>query len=127
MTNQPETISKGRKIAAWIMVGLSTALLLFSGTMKLIGAPEVAATFSKYGLDGKMTLIGIGELATAILFFIPRTSSLGVLLFSAYIGGAIATHMEHDEPYMVAALILIFGWFANWLRNPEMFYSLRKK
>ena len=98
-----------------------------SAAMKLIGAPEVATTFSKYGLDGKMMLIGIGELVTAILFLVPRTSSLGVLLFSAYIGGAIATHMEHGEPYIMPSLILIVGWLANWLRNPDMFYSFDRR
>ena len=92
-----------------------------------MASPEVAATFAKYGLDGKMMLIGIGELLTALLFLIPRTSSFGVLVFSVYMGGAIATHMEQGEPYVMPAIMLVVGWFANWLRNPEMFYSFRNR
>ena len=127
MTTPPRAISKGRKIAAWILVGLISALLLMSAGMKLMASPEVAATFAKYGLDGKMMLIGVGELLTALLFLIPRTSSFGVLVFSGYMGGAIATHMEQGEPYVMPAIMLVVGWFANWLRNPEMFYSFRNR
>ena len=42
-------------------------------------------------------------------------------------GGAIATHMEHGEPYLMPAAMLVVGWFANWLRNPDMFYSFRNR
>ena len=80
MTNEQNNISKGRKITGWILVGLMGALFIMSASMKLIGGEELAANFSKFGLDGKQMLIGVGELIAAILFVIPKTSSLGVLL-----------------------------------------------
>ncbi len=127
MTNEQNNISKGRKITGWIMVGLMGALFIMSASMKLIGGEELAANFAKFGLDGKQMLIGAGELIAAILFLIPKTSSLGVLLLSAHMGGAIATHMEHGEMYMPQAIILLVVWIANWLRNPEMLASFTKK
>ena len=127
MTNEQKNISKGRKITGWILVGLLGALFIMSASMKLIGGEEIAANFAKYGLDGKQILIGVGELIAAILFVIPKTSSLGVLLLSAHMGGAIATHMEHGEMYILPAIILLVVWIANWLRNPEMLASFTKK
>ena len=120
-------LSKGRKITAWVLVGLLGALFIMSASMKLIGGAEASAMFSKYGLDGKEMLIGVGELLAVILFIIPKTSSLGVLLLSAHMGGAIATHMEHGEAFISQSIMLVVLWFANWLRNPEMLASFTKK
>ena len=127
MTSEQNNISKGRKITGWILVGLMGILLILSASMKLIGGEEVAANFAKFGLNGKQMLIGTGELIAAILFIIPKTSSLGILLLSAHMGGAIATHMEHSEMYMPQAIMLLILWIANWLRNPEMLASFTKK
>jgi hypothetical protein len=127
MANGQHNISKGRKIAGWIFIGFVGAIFIMTATMKLSHSKEVIAGFLKYGLAGKETLIGTGELISVLLFIFPRTSSLGVLLLSALLGGAIATHMAHGEMYFPVAILLILMWFANWLRNPEMFASFTKK
>ena len=48
MTNEQTNISKGRKIAAWILVGLIGALFIMSASMKLMGGEQIAANFAKY-------------------------------------------------------------------------------
>ncbi len=126
MTNAKNNLSKGRIIASWILVGLLGAIFILSAIMKLTGGKEVTESLAKYGLEGKQSLIGLGELIAAFLFLIPRTSSLGVLFLSAHIGGIIATHMEHGEIYMPLAFLLVIVWIANWLRNPGMFASFTK-
>jgi len=122
-------LSKKRKIASWILVGLMSALFIMSAAMKLISGAdsEMAQNFAKWGLEGKLMLVGMGELISVILFLIPRTSSLGVLLLSAHLGGAIATHMEHGEMFLPQSIMLLLVWVANYLRNPEMFASFFKK
>jgi len=130
---ETKSISKTRKIATWALVGLLTAIFLLSGATKFmaIGNPdaEMYKNFIKWGLEGKLPLIGAIELISAILFLIPRTSSLGVLLLTAHFGGAMATHLEHGEmPYIpVIAIIITLIWVANYLRNPEMLSSFTKK
>jgi len=121
-------LSKGRKITAWIAVGLMTALFMMSATMKLMAGKdaEIAVNFVKWGLDGKLMLIGMGELIAAILFLIPRTSSIGVLLLTAHLGGAIVTHMSNGEMFIPQAIMLLLVWVANYLRNPEMLASFKK-
>ncbi len=119
------THSKGRRIAAWILTGLLTLLFVFSAIAKLAGAQAVVEVFEKWGLSNHRLLIGIGELVSALLFLIPRTNSLGLLLLSAYMGGAIVTHMQHGEPYIMASLILLLVWIAGYLRHPEVLQSFR--
>lgn len=119
-------MSKGRKTTGWILAGLLTALIAMSAIGKLSGGEEMVSNFSKWGLEGKLTLIGIGELIAGILFIVPKTSSLGVLLLSAHFGGAIATHMEHGEMFMPQAIILVIIWITAWIRNPETMNSFRK-
>ncbi|NBP28817.1 MAG: DoxX family protein, partial [Flavobacteriia bacterium] len=60
-------------------------------------------------------LIGVVELICLILFIIPRTGVLGTLLLSAYMGGAIATHLEHGEsilaPCMVQTVLFLVAFY----------------
>lgn len=119
-------ISKVRKITGWILAGLLTALLAMSAIGKLTGGEEITANFEKWGLGSKLMLIGFGELIAVILFIVPKTSSLGVLLLSAHMGGAIATHMEHGDMFIPQTIILVVIWITAWVRDPDTFISFRK-
>jgi sorbitol-specific phosphotransferase system component IIC len=117
--------SKPRRISAWILTTLITLLFVFSAVAKLLGAAQVVDVFQKWGLGDRIVLIGIGELVSALLFFIPRTNSLGVLLLSGYMGGAIVTHMQHAEPFYGQSVLLLLIWIAGYLRHPELLQSFR--
>ena len=83
---------KTRKIVGWIMSGAVSAVLIMSAIMKLKGTPEAMDMLTGWGFtESEITMIGVGELLSAILFLIPKTSSLGTLLLRAYFGGAIAS------------------------------------
>jgi uncharacterized membrane protein YphA (DoxX/SURF4 family) len=119
--------SKARRIAAWILSSLITLLFVFSAVMKFLRPPEVIAAVEKWNLKDELIMIGIGELVSGLLFFIPRTHSLGVLLLSAYMGGAIVTHMQNDESYIISSIFLALIWVAAYLRHPELLQSFRAK
>jgi hypothetical protein len=119
------TQSKGRRVAAWILTSLITLLFIFSAVSKLAGAQTVVDVLQKWGLGDKMLLIGTGELVSALLFLIPRTNSLGLLLLSSYLGGAIVTNMQHGESYISPSVLLALVWIAGYLRHPEVLQSFR--
>lgn len=119
------TQSKGQRIIAWMLTGLITAMFVASAVMKIVGAQAVVEVMNKWGLRNQLLLIGIGELVSAVLFLIPRTTSLGLLLLSAYLGGAIVTHMQHGEPYIIPAVLLLVVWLTGYLRHPEVLQSFR--
>jgi uncharacterized membrane protein YphA (DoxX/SURF4 family) len=118
---------KPRRIVGWVLSVLLAALFLFSASFKLTKAEEAVKGFNEIGLGDKILLIGVGEVVSTILFLIPWTSSLGTLLLGSYMGGAIATHMEHGEGYVPQSVILILIWLAGWLRNPGLLESFTPK
>ena len=119
------TIGKGRRIAGWVLTGLLTALFLGSAAGKLAGAADVVKMMGEWGLGKFVLLIGVGELISALLFAIPKTHSLGVLLLSGYMGGAIVTHMQHNESFVGQSIILAVIWITGFLRYPELLQSFR--
>ena len=62
---------------------------------------------------------------SALLFLVPLTHSLGLLLLSAYMGGAIVTHMQHGESYIAQSVILALIWVTGFLRHSELLQSFR--
>jgi hypothetical protein len=43
-------------------------------------------------------VVAVLELASAVVFMVPKTRPFGWLLVSAYLGGAIAAQLEHGLP-----------------------------
>jgi hypothetical protein len=115
--------AKARQIAAWVLTGLLSLLFIGSAAMKLVRAQPIVENFEKWGLGDYLLLIGSGELLSAVLFLIPRTTSAGLLLLSGYMGGAIVTHMQHGEAFIVQSVILALVWVAGYLRHSEVLQS----
>lgn len=67
-----------------------------------------------------MFSIGVVEVALALLILIPRTTFLGALLLTAYLGGATATHVRVGDPFFFPIGIGIFLWIAIALRIPAI-------
>jgi hypothetical protein len=118
-------ISKGRRIAGWVLTVLVSGLFVASASAKLLRSQQAVEMMEKLGLGDQLLLIGVGELISALLFLIPWTHSLGVLLLSAYMGGAIATHMQHGESYVAQSGILALIWLTGFIRYPEVLQSFR--
>jgi hypothetical protein len=116
-------MSRARQITGWVLTALLSALFLASASAKLLHAAQVEEMMGKWGLGDQVTLIGVGEAVSALLFLIPRTHSLGLLLLSAYMGGAIVTHMQHGEPYVSQSIILVVIWIAGFLRHSQVLQS----
>ena len=122
-----EVPSEKRKVAGWVVTGPLVALFIVSASAKLLGPEQVVAVFEEFGLSDMRVVIGVGEALSALLYLIPVTASLGVLLLSAHMGGAIVTHMSHGEPYYVQSAVLILVWAGYCLRYPEMLISFSRR
>lgn len=110
-------IKKLSNIAAWVIAGLLTALYLFSAYGKLSNLAQMEAM----KLGDWAVIIAIGEIVSALLFLIPKTSKYGTLLLSSYMGGAIILHMTGTTSIVMPAVILILVWVVAFLRDPKMF------
>jgi hypothetical protein len=105
------------KIAGLGLHMLIAVLLIATGSQKIFASVPPEALV-KYGLGEQARLIGTGAILSAVLLLIPHTLSLGILLTSAFWGGAICVHMAHGEPYLVQTVLLIMSWIGAYLRNP---------
>ena len=109
-------------ITGWVLHGLIGGIMILAGSAKIFGLfpPDQVA---KMGLSLPIAVIGAGELASAVLLLIPRTSSLGLLLSSAFWGGAICLHMSKGEPFVLQSVLLLLTWVGAYLRVPGTFAS----
>ncbi|HSU68020.1 MAG TPA: DoxX family protein [Tepidisphaeraceae bacterium] len=96
--------------------------LLFSAAMKLARPPAVIEGFHKFGYpDHLIRVLGVVELACAIIYLIPRTAVLGAVLCTGYLGGAVATHARMDDPQFVMPFLCgVLLWLGLFLRDRRL-------
>src|SRR5262249_10391546 len=119
-------LDRVKRIAGWVLHVLIGGLMIFAASGKFMGSAQVIELFKNGGLGDQVYLIGAGELITAVLLLVPRTMSLGVLLASAFWGGAICFHMSHGEPYVFQSVLLVLSWLGAWLRGPATLASFTR-
>ncbi len=109
------------KIIGWVLTIILAFLFIMSASMKLTQNETAVAQASTFGIDATTYLfIGIIEIISLILFIIPRTGIIGTLLLAAYLGGAIVTHLQHQEPIAMAVIIQMILWITAFIRFPEL-------
>ncbi len=124
MSSDIQTISKGRLWAGRIIGGLPALFLLVDAVMKLFKPPFVVDATVKLGYP-ESVIIGLGVvlLASTILYLVPKTSILGAILLTGYLGGAVATHVRVGEGWFSILFPVIFGaliWAGLWLRDDRL-------
>lgn len=114
-------VSKGALWGGRILSILPCLLLLMSGSMKFIRPPGFDEGLAHMGWTAdKMTYLGIVEIACVVIYLIPRTAVIGAILLTAYMGGAIATHVRVGDPFWVQILVGMAFWGGLWLRDPRL-------
>jgi hypothetical protein len=117
--------SKTVRWIGWILTGIVVAFMLFDGAIQLIAFDFVTQGMIEFGLpESYARPLGIVTLACTLLYAWPRTSVLGAVLLTGFLGGTIATHMPLPEPllpHIVTALVMgAIVWGGLWLRDPQL-------
>jgi hypothetical protein len=121
----PEPVSNRRAWAGRILSGLSVAFLLMDGVMKLVPAPPVLEAFDQLGYPRDQARgIGVLLLACVATYVSPRTSVLGAVLLTGYLGGAIAAHVRIGSPLFSHVLFPVYVaamvWGGLFLREDRL-------
>lgn len=111
-------MTKQRKILGWIITILASIAPAWGVIGKFSNA-EMQSHMASIGYENWIQIIAIGELLAVVLFILPKTGRLGILLMSALMGGAIAAHMGHGESFTMQSTVLVLAWIAAFLRYPE--------
>ena len=115
--------SKPQLITGRVLTGLvGLFLIVGSGIPKFLDWPGKDEMMSKMGIPlALLPTIGVIEIAITVLYLIPRTAFLGAILISAYLGGAIMTHLRVGDPWFFPIIIGVVMWVALGLRQPAIF------
>ena len=112
---------KTKTTISLILTILVSALFIFSAVGKIAGTKEVIEGAKAMGLTpATMRNIGIIEIIITLLFASKRTGVLGGILLVAYMGGAIATHLEHGQSVVAPFVIAVFVGVVAMFRFPEL-------
>jgi hypothetical protein len=107
--------------AGRIISALPALMLLFSGVMKLMKPAVVVEEFARLGYPERLIIgIGILEIACTVVYLIPRTSILGAILLTGYLGGATATHVRVGDPFFITVILGVVVWLGLYLRDERL-------
>lgn len=116
-------VSRRMVRAGRIASALPVAFLLFDAGIKLAVVEPVVEGMAQLGYPaGLARPIGLLLLACVAVYVVPRTSFLGALLLTGYLGGAVATHVRVGNPFFTHTLFPVYVAVLLWgglvLRDP---------
>ena len=98
-----------------VCTGLAALFLAFDAGLKVLRlGPAVEGTIALGYPADSVHWIGIIELVCLVLYLVPRTSVLGGLLLTGYLGGAIATHVRISSPLFTHTLFPVYVALVLW-------------
>jgi hypothetical protein len=124
-STQTAPISKRRLWTGRILSGFAVLFLVFDAVIKFTKIAPVVDSFAQLGYPISLApTIGSLALLCVVLYVIPRTSVLGAILLTGYLGGAVASQLRIGSPLLshvlfpvyVAALI----WGGLYLRDEQL-------
>jgi len=108
-----------------ILSGAVVVFMLMDGVMHLTRIDPVVQAFAQLGFPLTLAVgLAIVELVSTLLYLYPRTSILGAILLTAYLGGAVATHLRVGSPLFGETLFPVYVgillWGGIYLREPRL-------
>ena len=122
----PVRETKGKLWLYWVGWVVSVWPAFVVGTSahwKLSHNPAYVREFARIGWpEHALTLLACLQLGSLILFLIPRTSVLGAVLLTGYLGGAVAAYTRMGQPYpvLVPLSTSMIAWLGIWLRDARL-------
>ncbi|TPK93273.1 MULTISPECIES: DoxX family protein [unclassified Mesorhizobium] len=109
--------SKGALWAGRALSAVVVLFMIFDGVIKLPPLDVVTQTMAQLGWPddvGTARLLGIIGLISTALYALPRSSVLGAILLTAYMGGAISTHVRIGNPLFSHTLFGVYLGIILW-------------
>jgi len=118
-------ISKKGLWTGRVITALVVLFLVFDGVTKVMKVPAIIEASARLGFSANLIVaIGVTLLVCTAIYVIPRTSVLGAILLTGYLGGAVVTNLRAGSPLFSLALFpAYFGvlvWAGLYLRNDRL-------
>lgn len=112
------TSTGGARRRIWagrVLAGLPLLFLTWDASVKLLAIPQVVEASAKLGFERANLLpLGLLELSAVLLILLYRTRIFGAVLITAYLGGAVATHVQYSDPLFSHTLFPIYFATMIW-------------
>lgn len=104
------------------LTAIALVFLVFDASVKLLQRPEAIEGTVALGYPASVLVpLGLLQLTLLALYLIPRTALLGAVLWTGYLGGAVATHVRVGNPIASHILFPVYVgallWGGLWLRD----------
>lgn len=108
-----------------VLTTIAVLFLLFDVTVKLLQLPVAVQGTVQLGYPaGIIFTLGVIQAICLIAYLIPRTAIIGAILWTGYLGGAVATHVRIGNPLFTHILspvyVALFIWGGLALRNARL-------
>ena len=101
--------------AGRILSGIAVLFLVFDTVIKLVSAKAAVTGTVQLGYTAdQLPILGAIEVVCLVLYLVPRTAPLGALLWTGYLGGAVATHVRLHNPLFSHILFPIYVALLLW-------------
>jgi hypothetical protein len=124
---EPLTETKDSKEMLWtgrVISALVALMFVVDGIIHLMKPAPVVEAFARLGYPLSASVgIGLLLLICTAIYVTPRTSILGAILLTGYLGGAVSTHVRAGSTMFEMIFPGILGvlvWVGIYLRDAEL-------
>lgn len=107
-----------------VLIALTALFMLLDGAMKIVKPPQVLEANVRLAFPiSALSGIGIALIACTLIYLIPRTSILGALLLTGYLGGAVASNVRAGSGWFETLFPMLFAvlvWGGLGLRDQRL-------
>jgi hypothetical protein len=107
----------GRAVSALVVL-----FMVFDGVAKLVHESHVLQASAQLGWpESQTTGLGLLVLACTAVYAVPRTSVLGAVLLTGFLGGATAAKVRIEDASLFFSVAMgVLTWGGLWLRDARV-------
>jgi hypothetical protein len=117
-------VSGGALWAGRALTGLAVLFLLFDGVAKVMKVAPVLEASARLGVpEWVIPGLGVVLIVATLLYAFPKTSPLGAIVLTGYLGGAIWAHLRMGGPafpVFFPGIVAAIVWGGLYLREPRL-------
>ncbi len=117
--------TKTKTRIGWTLTTIATLFMIFDGGIKALKLKVTTDSLMQLGYSPDIAVgLGLVILLCTLLYIIPRTSILGAILMTGFLGGAVATNVRVDSPWLGYILfpvyVAAFIWLGLYFRDERL-------
>lgn len=107
---------------SWGVSAFVALFLLFDGAARVVRLDPYVEGLVELGYPERLgPALGILLIACTLLYLVPRTSVLGAVLVTGYLGGAVASHVRIEQSNFLFAIAMgVLLWVALYIRDERV-------